>query len=165
MKNIWTIHEVTRACGVTRDELNQWISRGVFRPSAPTRRGAWRRFDWRDLACLSTMAVLREMGLSVKAAGRIAAGLRDALSGFDDIGEPHGLFIVATDHAEAGAFARLVHSAELTTEMSTAVSAVMVDVASVYRDAMAAISGRPVNDRADAACARATGPGTKNAAP
>ena len=55
--------------------------------------------------------------------------------------------------------------AELTTEISTAVSAVMVDVASVYRDALAAISGRPVNDRADAACARATGATTNNAAP
>jgi len=148
MKNIWTIHEVTRACEVTRDELNQWISRGVFRPSAPTRRGAWRRFDWRDLAFLSTMAALRGIGLSVMAAGQIAGDLRKAIAWMDEIRQPQGLFVIATDHAETGASARLVHSAELTTEMSTAVSAGMVDVASVYRDARTAISARENNSLA-----------------
>ena len=161
----WTIHEITRACGVTRDELNQWISRGVFRPSEPTRRGAWRRFDWRDLACLSTMAALRWMGLSVTAAGRIAADLRVAFAPMDGIGEPQGLFIIATDHAEAREPARLVHGVELEAQMSIAVSAVMVDVAKVYRDALAAISERQAGKRVDVACVRPTGATTNNAAP
>ncbi len=167
MKNSWTIHEVTRACGVTRDELNQWISRGVFRPSEPTRRGTWRRFDCCDLACLSTMAALRRMDLSVSAAGRIAADLRAALTRMDKIREPQGLFIIATDpwDAEAREPARLTHRAELTTEMLTAAAAVMVDVAKVYRDARAAISGRPARNRADVACVRPTGATTKDAAP
>ncbi len=142
MKNSWTIHEVTRACGVTRDELNQWISRGVFRPSEPTRRGTWRRFDWRDLACLSTMAALRRMDLSVSAAGRIVADLRDALAQMDEIGERQGLFIIATGHTRADETAQLVLGAELPTEMSAAESAIVVDVASVYRGALAAISER-----------------------
>ena len=142
MKNSWTIHEITRACGVTRNELNQWISRGVFRPSEPTRRGVWRRFDRRDLACLSTMAALRRMDLSVTAAGRIAADLRITLAQMDEVREPQGLFIVATDHAIARAPARLVCGAELPTEMSAAVSAIVVDVANVYRGALAAISER-----------------------
>jgi len=142
MKDSWTIHEVTRACGVTRDELNQWISRGVFRPSEPTRRGTWRRFDWCDLACLSTMAALRRMDLSVSAAGRIVADLRDTLAQMDEVREPQGLFIITTDHAGARAPARLVRGAELSTEMSAAVSAIVVDVASVYRGALAAISER-----------------------
>jgi|GEM_PF-1626254 len=137
----WTIHDVTSACEVTTDELSQWVSRGLFRPSQPTRRGKWRQFDWRDLACLSVMAALRKMGLSVKAAAGIASDLRSAVEYMEEINEPSGLFLFTTDTAETG---RLVGPATLASLIRTQSAAIIiVDVAKAYCAASAAIRAKP----------------------
>jgi len=142
----WTIHEVTRACEVTADELSQWVSRGLFRPSQPTRRGQWRQFDWRDLACLSAMAALRKMGLSVRSAAGIVSDLRAAVADMEEINEPGGLFLFTADTAETS---RLVGLATLARLLKTQPAAIIiVDVAKAYHAASAAIPAKPATHNA-----------------
>jgi len=144
--NTWTIYDVTSACEVTTDELNQWISRGLFRPSQPTRRGKWRQFDWRDLACLSAMAALRRMGLSVRAAAGIASDLRAAIEYMEEITTPSGLFLLTTDTSETS---RLVDPATLASLIKMQPAAIIiVDVAKAYHAASAAIPAKPATHNA-----------------
>jgi len=147
----WKIHEVTLACGLTADELSQWISRGLFRPSAPCRRGLWRRFDWRDLACLATMSDLRKNSLSVNAAARIVVELRDALTKMEEIRETSGLFFFAADllGTDPGPYTGLARMSELhRVLMSGSVSVIIVDIAKAYHNAVTAISLNPMDDEA-----------------
>jgi len=145
----WTIHEVTCACAVTTDELSKWISRGLFRPSATARRGEWRPFDWRDLACLAAIAVLRKLPLPISAAARIISHLRDALSEMEEITETSGVFLFSAEPADAnsGPSAGLTRIDGLRRMLMTGtVSVVIVDIAKVYHDAAKAISGRSTSD-------------------
>lgn len=145
----WTIHEVTTACGVTADELSQWISRGLFRPSASCRRGAWRRFDWRDLACLAAMSVLRKNSLSVNAAARAVQGLRDTLTQMEEIKETSGLFFFTSDlcGTNPGPHSGLARISELhRVLMSGSVSVIIVDIAKAYHNAVTAISRSQMDD-------------------
>ena len=149
----WTIHEVTHACRLTSTELSQWISRGQFRPSATVRSGLRRRFDWRDLACLSTMSVLRKNSLSVNAAACVVLGLRDAIAQMEEIEETSGLFFFTAGLCETnpGPSAGLVHIAELhRVLMRGLVSVIIVDVAKTYHDAVTVISRSAMDDGVEA---------------
>jgi hypothetical protein len=77
----WTIREVAAACGLSHHEISQWISRGLFRPSRATRKGEWRRYDWRDVVCLAVVGQLRRCPVDTATALRCAgAELRRELA-------------------------------------------------------------------------------------
>jgi len=136
----WTIHDVTSACEVTTDELNQWISRGLFLPSQPTRRGKWRQFDWRDLTCLSVMASLRKMRLPVTVAAHVVAVLGAEIAGMDEINKPLGLFLFVTG-SETSTLVGPETLASLLNKNNSA--AIIVDVTRTYHAASVAIRATP----------------------
>ena len=138
----WTIHEIADACAMTTGELSQWISRGHFRPSVAVRPGQRRRFDWRDLACLAVMRMLRKHSLSLDGMALIVSDLRDDLAGMNDISDISGRPFFCADWGkkqpcptvglvtETDLFAVLKRRPE---------TVIIVDVATVYRDAAGAI--------------------------
>ena len=76
----WRLREVGGACGLSEYEISMWISRGLYRPSMSTRRGEWRRYDWRDVVCLAVTQELRKLSLGTGTALGLTSGpLRDAL--------------------------------------------------------------------------------------
>lgn len=137
----WTIQEVAAACAVTTGEISQWISRGHFRPSVAVRSGEQRRFDWRDLACLSVMGTLRKQALPMKAISLLTDKLRDNLTGMATVSELSGRFLF-TDCAEnqSDQAVGLVTEAEIFAALKqNARTVIIVDVAAAYRDAEIAL--------------------------
>lgn len=147
----WTIHEVTLACGLTAAELSQWISRGLFQPSAMVHNGQRRLYDWRDLACLAAMSDIRKKTLSVNAAARIVVELRDVLTKMEEIKETSGLFFYSADPhgTNPGPRTGLARISELhRVLMPGSVSVIIVDIAKAYHNAVTAISHSQMDDEA-----------------
>jgi hypothetical protein len=96
----WTINEVATACGLSRHEISKWISMGLFRPSMSTRRGEWRRYDWRDVVCLAVVDQLRRITIDTGTALRFAGDeLRHGLAGYENLPPPPvHWFICEFDH-------------------------------------------------------------------
>ena len=85
----WTIAEVAASCGLSRHEISKWISRGLYRPSMATRKGEWRHYDWRDVACLAVVAELRRIPIDTATALRCAGDeLRRDLAGHETLPPP-----------------------------------------------------------------------------
>jgi DNA-binding transcriptional MerR regulator len=77
----WRIGEVASACGLSEYEISMWISRGLFQPSMSTRKGQWRRYDWRDVVCLAVAQELRKLTRDTGTALHLASGaLREHLA-------------------------------------------------------------------------------------
>ena len=75
-----TIHQLSRATDLTRYTIDQWISRGYFQPSQPSRPGRPRTFTFGEAIILGAMAELTRLGIDPKAASRVTAhlhGFRD----------------------------------------------------------------------------------------
>ena len=139
----WKIHEVAAACGLTEYEIGTWISKGIFQPGATTRRGRHRNYDWRDLACLAVFAELRVYGLLLDTIKFIAIELREDLARIDELKPKSGvLFFEAhwSDDHEYRSTVGLVDHAGLADMLQRAPkSVIVVDVAKVYHQALAAI--------------------------
>ena len=138
----WKIHEVAAACGLTEYEIGRWISKGIFQPGATTRS---RNYDWRDLACLAVFAELRTYGLMLDTIKFIAIELREDLARIDELKPKSGvLFFEArwSDDHKYSSTVGLVDRAGLADVLRHAPkSVVVVDVAKVYQEALARISG------------------------
>ena len=140
----WTIHEVAAACDLTENEIHKWISRGVYRPSATTRGGQARRYDWHDLACLAVFAELRVYGLMLDTIKFIAIELREDLGRYEFKPKSGVLFFEAhwSDDRKYSSTVGLVDHAGLADMLRHAPkSVIVVDVAKVYHQALAAIPG------------------------
>ena len=139
----WKIHEVAAACGLTEYEIGTWISKGIFQPGATTRRGHYRNYDWRDLACLAVFAELRTYGLMLDTIKFIAIELREDLAQIDELEPKSGVLFFEAQwsrgekyHSTVG----LVDRAGLADMLQLAPkSVIVVDVAKVYHQALAAI--------------------------
>ena len=141
----WTIHEVAAACGLTEHEIHKWNSRGLYRPSEATRRGRYRRYDWRDLACLAVFAELRVFDLPLEVIGPLVTGLRDHLSLSEEFGGHSGVYLIEahggdgrTPGSVLGPLNRTGLAGVLDREPR---SLIVVDAAKVYRDVLARMSG------------------------
>jgi DNA-binding transcriptional MerR regulator len=55
--------QVSEACGISRPQLDQWISRGLFVPRDQPENGKARQYDFDEAIDLCTMAELTRMGL------------------------------------------------------------------------------------------------------
>ncbi|WP_236641533.1 DNA cytosine methyltransferase [Paracoccus aeridis] len=122
------------------------LAAGLFTAAevgAPHKReGQRRRFDWRDLACLAVMRVLRKHSLSLDGMALFVSDLRDDLAGMNDISDISGRSFFCADWGkkqpcptvglvtETDLFAVLKRRPE---------TVIIVDVATVYRDAAGAI--------------------------
>ncbi|MCB1338116.1 MAG: MerR family transcriptional regulator [Maritimibacter sp.] len=134
----WTLREVAEACDVTTSELSQWIARGHFWPSAPVRPGQQRRFDWRDLASLATMAALRKLALPVGVVAPIVMELRAELDRLEGIDANADLvFYRAGWSGESPAHAvGLVSAGDLIAVLASGpVTMIVVVVATAFREA------------------------------
>jgi len=74
------ISEVRRAANISRTTLDQWISRGYFRPSQPVERGKARAFTVGEAMTLAAMAELTRVGVDLATASRAT----QRLVGFHD---------------------------------------------------------------------------------
>ena len=141
----WKIHEMAAACGLTEYEIGGWISKGIFQPGATTRRGHYRNYDWRDLACLAVFAELRVYGLLLDTIKFIVIELHEDLSQIEEFKQKSGVFFFEAHwsrgekyHSTVG----LVDHAGLTDVLRHAPkSVIVVDVAKVYQEALARLSG------------------------
>ena len=141
----WKIHEVATACGLTEYEIGGWVSRGIFQPGATTRRGRHRRYDWRDLACLAVFAELRVYGLLLDTIKFIVIELHEDLAQIEELKPKSGVLFFEAHwsrgekyHSTVG----LVDHAGLADVLRHAPkSVIVVDVAMVYQEALARISG------------------------
>ena len=141
----WKINEVAAACGLTEYEIGGWISRGIFQPGATTRRGHYRNYDWRDLACLAVFAELRVYGLLLDTIKFIVIELHEDLAQIEELKPKSGVLFFAAHwsrgekyHSTVG----LVDHAGLADVLRHAPkSVIVVDVAKVYQEALARISG------------------------
>lgn len=126
----WTINEVAAACGPSRHEIGKWISRALFRPSLPTRKGARRPYDWRDVVRLAVVDRLRGFPIKTDAALRFAGDeLRRGLAGLETLPPPPVRWLVCeVDHGRRMYFVSADAVAATIAEMRTIVA---VDVARV----------------------------------
>ena len=139
----WKIHEVAAACELTEYEIGRWISKGIFQPGATTRRGQYRNYDWRDLACLAVFAELRVYGLMLDTIKFIAIELREDLARIDELKPKSGvLFFEAhwsDDHKYSSTVGLVDHAGLANLLQHAPKSVIVVDVAKVYHQALAAI--------------------------
>ena len=139
----WKIHEVAAACELTECEIGRWISKGIFQPGATTRRGRYRNYDWRDLACLAVFAELRVYGLLLDTIKFIAIELREDLARIDELKPKSGvLFFEAhwsDDHEYCSTFGLVDHAGLADMLQLAPKSVIVVDVAKIYHQALAAI--------------------------
>ena len=137
------IHEVATACGLTEYEIGGWVSKDIFQPGATTRRGQYRNYDWRDLACLAVFAELRVYGLLLDTIKFIAIELREDLARIDELKPKSGVLFFEAQWSRGEKYSStvgLVDHAGLADMLQLAPkSVIVVDVAKVYHQALAAI--------------------------
>ena len=141
----WKIHEVAAACELTECGIGTWISKGIFQPGATTRRGRYRDYDCRDLACLAVFAELRVYGLLLDTIKFIAIELREDLARIDELKPKSGVLFFEAHWSRGEKYHStfgLVDRAGLADVLQHAPkSVIVVDVAKVYHQALAAIPG------------------------
>ncbi len=64
MNESFTIQQIANAAGVTRYQVEAWISRGHFNPSNKVEKGKARAFNLDDAVLLATLAELNRLGLN-----------------------------------------------------------------------------------------------------
>ena len=143
--SIWKIHEVATACGLTEYEIGGWISQGIFQPGATTRRGHYRNYDWRDLACLAVFAELRVYGLLLDTIKFIVIELHEDLARIEELKPKSGVFFFearwSDDHKYHSTVGLVDHAGLADVLRHAPKSVIVVDVAKVYHQALATIPG------------------------
>ena len=80
MENSFTIQQLAKASDLSRAQVEQWISRGHFKPENPAQIGKARAFTMKDAVSLGALAELTRIGV---APGAAALHVQDIYA-FDD---------------------------------------------------------------------------------
>jgi DNA-binding transcriptional MerR regulator len=79
----YAAHTVLAVTGLTKRQLNYWITAGLITPSIEraTSRGTGNRFSFTDIVALRTCSTLRHAGMSLQALRRVAEYLHNHSEG------------------------------------------------------------------------------------
>lgn len=83
MDEPYNIRQAANAAGLTRSQLEQWISRGWIRPADEPRPGTARRFSLTEVIEIAVRAELARMGLPIDR-GSLVSQAVGYLHGFKD---------------------------------------------------------------------------------